>query len=377
MLRHALFLLLIGTPWFACAQTDADAAELERINAAIANVQQELAGTRSERSAVATELEASEKTILANQRQIDTVRAQLTQQQTALTDLRARAQQLDAERAAQQEHIAAYARGAWMAGNEEYLKLVLNQEDPRHSARMVRYYRYFSAARADRIAAFNQTLAELARVAADIEAGTVALEQQQDALSVQQASLAANLQQRQDVLARLDEDLAARDAELDRLEMDKVEIELLLQELQNLISDIPADAEREPFADRKGRLPWPLEGQHVNAFGSRHELGDLTWEGITIKATAGADIRAIHHGRVVFADWFNTSGLLLIIDHGDGYMSLYAHNQELYKAVGEWVAGGDVIAAAGNTGGQRDASLYFEIRRNGRAENPVSWCAPR
>ncbi len=124
-------------------------------------------------------------------------------------------------------------------------------------------------------------------------------------------------------------------------------------------------------------MPWPLEGPHLNRFGERHSLGDLTWEGVTIGASAGENVRAIHQGRVIFADWFTTSGLLLIIDHGDGYMSLYAHNQELYKTVGEWVAAGDVVAAAGNTGGQREPSLYFEIRRNGRAENPVNWCIPR
>ena len=161
------------------------------------------------------------------------------------------------------------------------------------------------------------------------------------------------------------------------MERDKIEIELLLDELQNSLADIPLDAEREPFANRKGQLIWPLNGSLINAFGTKHSLGDLTWEGVTIGATAGADIRAIHHGRVIFADWFNTSGLLLIIDHGDGYMSLYAHNQELFKTVGEWVASGEVIAAAGNTGGQREPSLYFEIRRNGRAENPVNWCIAR
>jgi murein hydrolase activator len=150
-----------------------------------------------------------------------------------------------------------------------------------------------------------------------------------------------------------------------------------LQELQSSAPELSLDEEQEAFTDRKGQMPWPLEGPHINSFGARHSLGDLTWEGITIGASAGENVRAIHHGRVVFAGWFATSGLLLIIDHGGGYMSLYAHNQELYKAVGEWVAAGDVIAAAGSTGGQREPSLYFEIRHDGRAENPLSWCAPR
>lgn len=380
MLRQTFFLLLIATAAAPCllrAQTAIDTVELERINAAIDRVEQELAGSRSERSTLASEVEASEKAILGNKREIDRVRAQLVQQQGTLDTLRARQQQLADQSEAQRARIAVYARSAWMSGNEEYLKLLLNQEDPRQSARMLRYYRYFSAARADKLATFNQMLAELAVVASDIEAGAMALQQQQQTLALQQEELTASQQQRQSLLARLDADLAARDAELQQLEMDKVEIELLLQELQNSLSDASTDEEQEPFAERKGQLNWPVDGPHINTFGSRHSLGDLTWEGITIGAAAGADIRAIHHGRVVFADWFTTSGLLLIIDHGDGYMSLYAHNQELYKAVGEWVAAGDVVAAAGNTGGQREASLYFEIRRNGRAENPANWCTPR
>ena len=377
MLRRTLFLLLVICPLPLRAQTDADPAELERINTAIAKVQQELAGTRSERSTVATDIQTSEKAILANLRMIDSVQASITEQQTALEELHARQAQLDHERSTQQDLIAGYVKGAWMTGSEEYLKLVLNQEDPRRSARMVSYYRYFSAARAARIAAFNRTLEELVLVADAITASAALLEQQQATLAEEQESLAASQLQRQEVLTGLDADLASRDAELRQLERDKIEIELLLDELQNSLADIPLDAEREPFANRKGQLIWPLNGSLINTFGTKHSLGDLTWEGVTIGATAGADIRAIHHGRVIFADWFNTSGLLLIIDHGDGYMSLYAHNQELFKTVGEWVASGEVIAAAGNTGGQREPSLYFEIRRNGRAENPVNWCIAR
>lgn len=375
MLRRACCLLYIAA---ACGtlQAQTSSADLERINTAIAQVEQKLAASRAERGAVAADLEASERGILDNQRQLDSVSAQLAQQQDALTALRDRQQQLSTASAAQRELIADYARSAWMNGNEQYLKLLLTQQDPARSARMLRYYGYFSTARAGKLAAFRLMQDELTRVGADIEAATAALASQQDALIAQQQTLAEKQGERQELLARLDAELDSGSAELDRLEMDKVEIELLLQELQSSLTEISELPDEEPFANRKGQLNWPVDGPHINSFGARHTLGDLTWEGITIGAPAGTDVRAIHHGRVIFADWFTSSGLLLIIDHGDGYMSLYAHNQELYKAVGEWVAAGDVIAAAGNTGGQRDAGLYFEIRRNGRAENPVNWCKP-
>jgi septal ring factor EnvC (AmiA/AmiB activator) len=382
MLKRAVLVLTIAAASAALAQPAAqsastDDADLERINAAIAAAEQQLATSRKQRGAVAADIEASEKAILDAARALVTVRTELTQQQQALGELRDAQQQLAEDSAAQQAMIARYARRAWMGGNEEYLKVLLNQDDPQRSARVLRYYGYFSAARAEKLTAFRQTLAELSQVEADIETTTAALVIQQDELAAQQQELAAQQQERQGLLARLDTDLTAGDAALQQLEMDKIEIELLLLELQSSIAEITAVPSQEPFAARKGQLNWPVDGPHINRFGARHDLGDLTWEGITIAAQAGADVRAIHHGRVVFADWFATSGLLLIIDHGDGFMSLYAHNQELYRTVGEWVAAGDVIGAAGNTGGKRDAGLYFEIRRNGRAENPGAWCKPR
>lgn len=378
MLRYAVFVLTIAATSAAAqpaAQTSS--ADLERINAAIAAAEKQLAASREKRGAVAAEIEASEKAILDTARALTTVRADLARQQQALAELRNTQQQLAEDSAAQQRMIANYARRAWMSGNEEYLKLLLNQDDPQRSARVLRYYRYFSAARAEKIASFRQTLAELAQVGTDIETATAALAAQQDELAARQQQLAARQQERQTLLARLDNELSERDAALEQLEMDKIEIELLMLELQSSLAEISSVPDEEPFAARKGQLNWPLDGPHMNRFGARHSLGDVTWEGITIGAAAGADIRAIHHGRVVFAGWFATSGLLLIIDHGDGFMSLYAHNQELYRTVGEWVKAGDVIAAAGNTGGQREPGLYFEIRRNGRAENPADWCRPR
>ncbi|MGV3593041.1 MAG: murein hydrolase activator EnvC family protein [Gammaproteobacteria bacterium] len=378
MLRRAVFILTTAAAcWIQAQPAQPPQADLERINAAIAAAERQLAASRERRGAVASEIEASEQAILDTARALATVRTELDERQQTLAELRDTQAQLAADSATQQRIIANYARRAWMSGNEEYLKLLLNQDDPQRSARVLRYYGYFSAARADKLAAFRQTLAELAQVEIEIEAASAALAAQQDELAVQQQQLAAQQQERQALLARLDSDLTAGDAALQQLEMDKIEIELLLQELQSSVVENSSMSDQEPFASRKGQLNWPLDGPHINQFGTRHSLGDLTWEGVTIGAQAGTDVRAIHHGRVVFADWFTTSGLLLIIDHGDGFMSLYAHNQELYRTVGEWVAAGDVIAAVGNTGGQREAGLYFEIRRNGRAENPADWCKAR
>ena len=356
---------------------NADPKELERINAAIARIQAEVANTRNQRSEVSEEIQDSEKSIQAVMRQIEDTNALVADKETRLPEMENQAADLEKTRSQQQELIASYLKNAWMNGNQGYLKLLLSQRDPQQSARTMRYYQYLNNARAARISEYNQTLANLNLVKASVTGTTEELQLKQAELQEQQSLLATTQQQRQQKLAKLDTTLAESGTELEKLEQEKIEIALLLEELRRSISTIALGTDQEAFTERKGKLGWPLDGRIVQTFGSRHTLGDLTWEGVTIAGAADADVHAIHHGRVVFADWFSTSGLLLIIDHGDGYMSLYAHNQDLYKTVGEWVAAGEVIAAVGNTGGNHDYGLYFEIRHNGKAENPSLWCSAR
>ncbi len=359
------------------AQSTPDPKELERINTAIAKIQTEVESTRNQRSEVSKEIQESEKSIQAVMRQIAEINALVADKETSLPEMRQQAAELEKNRSQQQELIASYLKTAWMNGNQGYLKLLLSQKDPHQSARMLRYYQILNNARAARISEYNQTLANLDLVKASITGTTEELQLKQQELLEQKSLLASTQQQRQQKLAKLDATLGERGEELAGLEQERVEIALLLEELRRSISNIALGTDQEAFVKRKGKLDWPLDGNITQTFGSQHSLGDLTWEGVTIAGKAGADVQAVHHGRVVFSDWFSTSGLLLIIDHGDGYMSLYAHNQDLYKTVGEWVAAGEVIAAVGNTGGNRDYGLYFEIRHNGKAENPSLWCSAR
>ena len=372
-----LALLLLPVAVTAQPAPAPDPEQLAQLDAAIARVQDALARTRGERSAVYTEVLDLERNIAGIRQEIATVQQSIATEQARLAELEAERSAQAAERDAQQALIAAYLKNAWQGGKQAGLKLLLNQDSPLQSARLLRYYRYFSAARAEQIAAFEHTLAQLAEVATAISASRNALETRARELTASEDALAAGLQQREASLALLDTELDTRGNELQRLQDEKIELQILLEELRQSLANLVPEEDMEPFARRKGQLAWPLDGRVLQAYGSRHSLGDLTREGVTLAGSAGADIQAIHHGRVVFADWFNTSGLLLIIDHGDGYMSLYAHNQELYKAVGDWVFSGETIAAVGNTGGQREFGLYFEIRHNGKAENPAQWCVAR
>lgn len=261
-----------------------------------------------------------------------------------------------------------------MNGNQESIKLLLNQTDPGETSRLLRYYQYFGAARAERIREFNTMLQQLAQTRRDIAEGSLALAQQQAELLQRQSELDGHRDERQNKLALLEAELKAGAGKLNDLEQQRVEMQLLLEELR---STSKATSNGTAFAANKGKLEWPVEGRISHGFGSRYDLGDLSYQGVILAARAGSAVKAVHGGRVVFADWFGNSGLLLIIDHGDGYMSLYAHNQQLFKTVGARVEGGEQIAAVGNTGGQSEYGLYFEIRHEGKAENPAQWCKAR
>jgi septal ring factor EnvC (AmiA/AmiB activator) len=370
-----LCLLALHTPVFA--QDAANQAELKRIIAAIDKAKSELGELRRQRGDLRQSLENAERRISALRDERHDMQDDLDWVETRLGLLNEEAAKFEAQRDEQQALIAAYLRQAARQGGQTNLTLLLRQENPRETARLLRYHAHLSAARAELIQGYAANLARLGGLRAEIDRERATLAARQKELDVQEQTLNGAQTEREAALVALDAELAAGDANLDQLEMQRVEIEVLLEELRLSVTDLPLGGSDEPITALKGKLPWPLEGKLEHTFGSARELGDLKWEGISISAPAGTEIHAVHPGRVVFADWFGSSGLLLILDHGDGYMSLYAHNQELYKAVGDWVGSGTLIGAAGNTGGQAGNGLYFEIRHDGRAENPANWLRSR
>jgi septal ring factor EnvC (AmiA/AmiB activator) len=375
-LRVVLLSLLLpqaGLP----AQEAANEKELARIIKAIDTVKGEIAGLRRERGDVQKDLESAERRISDVRGELQTTQEDMALAEIRLTTLREEADQLDAQREEQQGVVAAYLRQAARQGGQSSLQLLLSQEQPQEAARLMRYNGYLTSARAELIQTYAANLAKLNEVRGSIDAELSTLETRREALAAQEDELAGAQAQRAGALAALDTRLTRGGAELEGLETRRIEIEVLMEELRRSITELPLDGSDEPITAFKGKLPWPLDGTLTRRFGSRHELGDLTFEGLTLSAPAGTEVHAVHHGRVVFADWFGSSGLLLILDHGDGYMSLYAHNQELYATVGEWVGSGAVISAAGDTGGQAETGLYFEIRHDGRAEDPARWLLSR
>ncbi len=350
-----------------------DAETLAAINKAITDVQKEIAQRNSERTSAYQLLETTEKELFSLNREISLIEADIKQNTSEVEKLQAEKNRLLLRKNSQQDLIGRYLRSAYQSGQDEYFKLLLNQEDPVLLARTLRYYQYFNDARSEKIDEYGATIDELGDVEEKILGRNLTLSDKRALLTRQQSSMQARITERQDLLDELDSILTSSSRKLEALESEKVEMELLVEELRRSIANLRLGDQEQPFASMKGKLPRPVDGRFKNRWGSSYGLGDLSWEGVTIEAGAGEEIHAIHRGRVVFSDWFSSSGLLLIIDHGDGYMSLYAHNQELYKDVGEWVVGGDIIAAVGNTGGEASYGLYFEIRHNGDSVNPSSW----
>jgi septal ring factor EnvC (AmiA/AmiB activator) len=193
-------------------------------------------------------------------------------------------------------------------------------------------------------------------------------------LQQEHKALVSNKVSREKNLAKINYRIKDKDQLLKKLNSDRQELEELIDAVEQTIANISIPSDYRPFAQLKGKLPWPISGKPSNRFGSSRSGSKLRWQGINIPSNPGTNIKAIHHGRVVFADWLRGSGLLLIIDHGDGYMSLYAHSQSLLSETGDWVGTGETIATAGNSGGQQQTGLYFEIRHNGKPSNPHKWC---
>ncbi|MBP8264223.1 MAG: peptidoglycan DD-metalloendopeptidase family protein, partial [Pseudomonas sp.] len=306
--------------------------------------------------------------------------------------------------------IGIQARAAYQGGQQEYLKLLLNQQNPEKFSRTLTYYDYLSQARLEQLATFNETLRQLANVEQDIATQQNQLNEQKSALDGRREQLAEARKERQLALAKLNKDLSARDQKLKARQQEQAQLGAVLKTIEATLArqareaaearklELAAeqarrkDAKAGPgadgplvsssgatyggnFASARGKLPWPVNGRLAARFGSARGGDERTkWDGVLISAGAGSQVHAVHGGRVVFADWLRGAGLLVILDHGNGYLSLYGHNQSLLKDAGQIVKAGEAIATVGTSGGQNTPALYFAIRQQGRPSDPAQWC---
>ncbi|ANI32283.1 TPA: murein hydrolase activator EnvC [Pseudomonas putida] len=439
MLRALILLALscLLSPAFADERAQTQ-QQLDATRQDIAELKKTLSKLQEEKAGVQKDLKATETDIGNLEKQVEALQQELKKTEGELERLDTEKKKLQSARVEQQRLIAIQARSAYQNnGREEYLKLLLNQQNPEKFARTLTYYDYLSKARLEQLRTFNETLRQLANVEQAISSQQQQLLAQRTDLDSRRQALETERAKRQQVLAKLNSDVKDRDQKLQAREQDQADLAKVLKTIEETLARQAREAEearkkallaqqeaekrrqqealaaaaardraREPaepaepveppkkarttlgpmvssdganyggaFSAARGKLPWPVNGRLLARFGdARGSDARAKWDGVMISANPGTQVRAVHGGRVVFADWLRGAGLLVILDHGNGYLSLYGHNQSLLKNAGDIVKAGEAISTVGDSGGQDAAGLYFAIRQQGRPADPSQWC---
>jgi len=369
-----LFLGAAGST--AMAQDDAGLTqikerELEAVREQISALKQNMDRRAADRDRITGELQDAEMLISEKRIRLADLERQKRFSEKKKAQLEQKLLDREAQLAEETRLLEAQLRAAYTSGSQERIKLLLNQHDPATLGRLLTYYRYFSDFRGRNIDTVNAHIVELSALKAQAAKEENRLAGLARARTAELAELNAAQQQRQSLLLALQKKMQQEGTEIQRLAAQEQDLARLIAELNRILSDYPISSE-EPFSELKGRLTWPVAGSLLHDFGQPRARG-LKWNGVVLAAPRGREVRAIYHGRVVFADWLAGMGLLVIVDHGEGFMTLYGYNETTLKTAGDWVAPGDVIATVGDSGGQQRAALYFEIRQGTRPLNPHGW----
>jgi len=372
--------LLLGCAC-ACGAAAQDAADPER-----AAAEQQLGAVLAQIEQLGSELQAARREHRAEQarlRELDLALQQADRAYRALEEERAahEARLADLERQRRDflaslddrtARLARQLRAAYRNAQQSRMRLILNLDDPEIVSRMLAYYDYLNRAQVERIDELEEAVATLEQLAGEAERELerlAAVQREQQAL---RDELAARRGHRAELLASIAAGIERNQSTLSELERDRRDLEALIERLADVLADIPLDLDqRAGVGGRKGRLPMPLAGPVRHAFGQARGAG-LRWQGWLIGADTGTEVHAVAYGRVAFADWLRGYGLLLIIDHGQGFMSLYGHNESLLQDAGAWVEAGTVIGVVGSNPGSTQG-LYFELRHDGKAIDPAAW----
>lgn len=355
----------------AAAQQDATlelkdvVAQLDTLDTSLDDANKRLEGQQQQ-------LATADRAVADRTQRIHDLEMHIDDAQATLSELEARRRRLDGDRQQQVERIAAHLRDAWRFAHQDVLKTLLSQEEPATFERMIRYHGYFAKARAAEVDKLRTTLATLADNERRIAQQRQALRTNRTAVREEYAVLLTERDSRRQLVAGLRMDLSNLREQRERLTASRQRLESLVQELQRQAA-LAAKELAGAGLGAEGSLPWPVDGRLHRRFGQPRAGGRMHWQGVYILAPLGSDVRAVASGRVVFADWLRGFGLLAIVDHGDSQISLYGYADALYKRVGDLVEGGEIIAAAGQSGGQDQVGLYFEMRQAGKPINPQTW----
>jgi septal ring factor EnvC (AmiA/AmiB activator) len=371
----ALALVLAAPAFSAAPRSETEAkkaeAELASVKAEIERITREVSAEQVERDRLTRELRSAEISVGEARDQWLEVRRQRAADAARRSALAAEKKEREGELAENRAALAGQMRAAYSIGRQEPLKLLLNQKDPTVAPRMFAYYGYFGRARADQIKLIEDDVTRIAELEGELEAEDAKLAELEKEQRARLDALESAREKRSHVLSSLEVQSHTRAQNLERLKGQQAGLEKLLRELRTALERYPVEG-NDAFTRLRGKLSWPVSGRLIARYGETR-AGGVRWDGVLVATERGSPVKAVCQGRVIYADWLPGLGLLTIVDHGDGYLSLYGHNERLLKAVGEQVAAGDTIAAAGDSGGSSRPELYFEIRKAGRPVDPRPW----
>lgn len=377
VLHSALVLLMLAAMSSYAQQEVVDKKQqLKSIQDRIAEKKQVLKNAEVEKEDIQFDLMQTEKEISYIGRRLRIIRNDYGLQEERWRELQA--VKLARQEALEQEQhkLEDLIRSIYRIDRYGDIRLLLNQEDPALFSRMMTYHDYFSRQRVEQIERVRFRLQELDKAQHALSLQSSTLERLRKKQEQELAKLTAMQSQKQLALDDIRRSIASEGRELTRLKKDEQSLKNILRSLSDMLSDIPGSVSSvKSFSELKGKLPWPSHGKLAVRYGSARGDSGKRWSGVIIGTRRGDEVAAIAGGRIAFSDWLRGYGLLVIIDHGDGYMSLYGHNESVYKDTGEWVESGEIIASVGDSGGQNRTGLYFEIRHDGKPVNPGKWCA--
>ncbi len=380
----AVFCLLFSALCYASEQD-----ELKNLQLRIAVMQRDMDKTSESKSEAADALRESERAISTSKRKLNQLASQQGGADRKLGELHSRQKILDADIAGQQALLGKLLYQQYLGGKQAYLKLLLNDNEPNRVARDFQYYQYVVRSRVARLDGLRDNLAALDAVGVAARVQRAELASLRTEQAAQNKTLEREQRARQQMLGKISLQLRQQRREISRLQRDENRLGKLVENIAKMLAQPKSTAlfqndslpdnrfDGSPFAQLKGKLTLPVKGEIANRFGTPRPDSTVRWKGLFLRTSSGQAVKAIAAGQVVFADWLRGFGNLLIVDHGKGYMSLYGNNETLYKQVGDILRGGDTIASVGNSGGNEDFGLYFELRHESKPLDPMLWLAGR
>ncbi len=367
-----LLIILSGLNNYAHADANqnAELAKLKQLRTKIKNTQTTLREMETREHSIASELEKIELKYAETSNNLETLTLQTSQLQQKLTEIRKQKAKQQNALLLQHKNLAKQLRAAYRSGRQKQWRVLLSQADPSKMARHMVYYRHLNQARSVQINAVRSLLTDIEEVEASALTIGLALAQTREHIKTEQQEIAEIRATRVAILSRLQQKVKNQKHNLSDLVEDEKQLQRLINSIKQTVDDLDMNVfNKQPFAQLRGKLPWP-----VKSYSSyRRRILNKQAQGIIIKTAEGTQVRAVANGRIVFSDWMPSYGLLIIIDHGSSYLTLYAYNQSLKTAVGDKVSAGEIIASAGASGGRVESAVYFEIRKSKQQKNPLRW----